>query len=96
MSRAREPFHHLRETLREALRRQEDDIRADERVSAPSRRRDDDGPARGPRGPRYAAGCPGDRRARRTDRAARISAYRSITRLSSSTRGDDARGDVSR
>ena len=44
MSRAREPFHHLRETLRQALRREDAEIRPDQRASAPSQRQADDGP----------------------------------------------------
>jgi hypothetical protein len=47
MSRAREPFHHLRETLREALRREDEEIRPDRRRGAPSQPADD-APREGP------------------------------------------------
>jgi hypothetical protein len=58
MSRAREPFHHLRETLREALRREDEEIRPDRRASAPSQRQDDDGPREGPEVPDTPLGVP--------------------------------------
>ncbi len=59
MSRAREPFHHLRETLREALRREDEEIRPDQRASAPSQRQDDAGPREGPEVHDTPLGVPG-------------------------------------
>jgi hypothetical protein len=47
MSRVREPFHHLRETLREALRREDEEIRPHRPRTAPSQRADD-APREGP------------------------------------------------
>jgi hypothetical protein len=58
MSRAREPFHHLREVLREALRREDAEIRPDRHRGAPSQRRADDGPREGPEVPDTPMGVP--------------------------------------
>lgn len=58
MSRAREPFHHLRETLREALRREDAEIRPDRRRGAPPRRQADDGRREGPELPDTPRGMP--------------------------------------
>jgi hypothetical protein len=59
MSRAREPFHHLRETLREALRREDEEVRPDQRAGAPSQWHDDAGPREGPEVPDTPLGVAG-------------------------------------
>ena len=83
MSRAREPFHHLRETLREALRREDEEVRPDRRASAPSQRQDDDGPREGPEVPDTPLGVPATDGRDGGEPAARVSADRSITSCSS-------------
>jgi hypothetical protein len=57
MSRVREPFRHLRETLREALQREDAEIRPDQDRGAP--RPEHDAPREGPETPDTPMGVPG-------------------------------------